>query len=166
MVFNHHNLRQNTAKENMRELKFRAWDKVMKSWVPMMLNEISEHVFISPEKTDGRFSIDTFDSKAERFIVSQSTGVKDTNGKELYEGDVVRTLNGAYQQITNATEYQRGVVKWLCEAWKVCEHIVGATYLGDLIECHCCNADLEIIGNIYENPELRDSPPDSTKGDE
>ena len=88
------------------------------------------------------------------FVVQQYTGLKDKNGKEIYEGDIVKTVDGVSKIFVEFAEYTHGEVKWLREGFEVCQEHVGATRLSVFSKCDCCPADLEIIGNILENSEL------------
>lgn len=92
------------------------------------------------------------DSVAGEWIVNndihlmQSTGLKDKNGKEIFEGDVVRQVRT--QPITE-NETITGVVTMLEGAWLVMNGVEQlASYLWSEIDIN------EVIGNIYENPEL------------
>jgi len=124
----------------MREIKFRAWDKVqnvMRSWDWLIDKQCTY-----------------FNSKY--FDVMQSTGLHDKNGKEIYEGDILK--NTTY--MTQLVEvYWRGCVKdensvngkeWIdWGGWKFRKlpNEKESTFGLD-------NDKIEVIGNIYENPEL------------
>ena len=82
---------------------------------------------------------------ASDFIIMQSTGIKDKNGKEIYEGDIVRfALTDGFNYVMN----EDGVVTYKLGAFYV---VNGLTeYLISDINTN----EVEVIGNIYENPEL------------
>ena len=81
---------------------------------------------------------------ASDFILMQSTGLKDKNGKEIYEGDIVRfSLTDGFNYVTN----EDGVVTYKLGAFYVVNDL--AEYLISDINTN----EVEVIGNIYENPE-------------
>ncbi len=77
--------------------------------------------------------------------VSQWTGLLDKNDVEIYEGDIVKFIpSGEYGKVTTFGKSQNLGIEW--ENSKTA-FFTPMFYLG-------CESELEIIGNIYENPEL------------
>jgi len=111
----------------MREIKFRAWDKEFNHWnkcAPVIL----------PLHTDSSF---TLKPATEDLILMQFTGLKDKNGKEIYEGDIVKRREVYI------------VVFDFC-AWMLQRIGEPARFY---LNRHP-TTEWEVIGNIYENPEL------------
>lgn len=123
--------------------KYRAWDKKR--------NEMNYKVMVGNCDTDDEnwtcpiiwieerqdwLHFDDYDS------IMQSTGLKDKNGKEIFEGDIVKMAKDVYSEPTY---------------YKVVRHRGGAYRLES--KKHGCelwlrHADCEVVGNVYENPEL------------
>ena len=115
---------------------FRAWNKENKKMIDVdILNWNNGEVdFIG----DGI----TFILKAKDIKLMQSTGLTDKNGKEIFEGDVVKMAKNVYSEPTY---------------YEVVRHRGGAYRLEskqDGCELWLRHTDCEIAGNIYENPEL------------
>ena len=119
----------------MREIKFRAWDKENKE----MLDIKDLHWDDCTREFSIRTTMysDYFD--VEDMILMQYTGLKDKNRKEIYEGDIVKSYY--YIDTTNGEQerYHQKEVKFNEIS---CEYNINAF------------ENLEVIGNIYENPEL------------
>ena len=75
----------------------------------------------------------------------QHTGSKDKNGKDVYDGDMINTKRWG----TSVVVYLEGLGKFAGNS----EYVDDGSYLFDLTE----PLELEVIGNIYENPELLES---------
>jgi uncharacterized phage protein (TIGR01671 family) len=109
----------------VRENKFRAWNKVNKTMYDSAIYNCK----------------DTFDmilKHPQIYEVMQYTGLKDKDGKEIYEGDIVNDGDLNFEVYRhNSGEWKAG---W-CSLWE---------YISDNEIENCW----EIIGNIYENPEI------------
>lgn len=119
--------------------KFRAWDNaVNKMWNV-------ETIYIEDEwvKVNNGSIYGTTKDLVRDYVLMQSTGLKDKNGVEIYEGDIVR--------------YNRGI-SWSVEKFPyvVKNSMEGFVFEYGLIQ-HSLSKKIEyvtVIGNIYENPEL------------
>jgi uncharacterized phage protein (TIGR01671 family) len=129
---------------NMRELKFRAWDKyhkVFRSNVDVVLfTKYSTHdPFLKMVHVDNYNNKDN-DFNNDRIVIQQYTGLKDINNKELYEGDIVKILPNNYIALA---EYSQESCAYLLKNKN------GYRGYFSIIQ-----EGFEVIGNIYENPEL------------
>lgn len=76
-------------------------------------------------------------------ILMQSTGLKDKKGKEVFVGDIIKCTRGCPHEVYLEKEYGGTYVGGM-----------PAIYLKGIREGYAWTRDEEIIGNIYENPEL------------
>lgn len=134
----------------MREIKFRTWDKVNKKifQVERIIFDVDNNIcIISVFLNDNDSPTIMFDQemRVTDFILMQYTGLKDKNGKEIYEGDIVINKNSeslAYEN-TSTVDWHNNI-----SGFTVIFEEIGEDKILGLYE------HLEIIGNIYENPEL------------
>lgn len=81
----------------------------------------------------------------------QCTGLKDENGKLIYEGDIVRIFYDHFNGTFTEKEVV-GPVKWECGTWVVNNSLLN--HSPEYGETHLESSAVEVIGNIHENPEL------------
>lgn len=121
----------------MRQIKFRAWDdknKLMRT--DFAISAIPENSNASLEEESQVFQFMATlppKTKSQKWELMQFTGLHDKNGKEIYESDILQ-LDG-----------MNIIVEWIHD-----EHRLGWS---PYISCNG-NTGFEIIGNIYESPEL------------
>ncbi len=118
-----------------REIKFRVWDNTI-------------HSFVSQDTLKEIFGLDLFNisQNSKKYTIQQFTGVLDKNGKEIFEGDLIKNNShnneiceiGYFTDIYASFGYR------------------GIDCKGDFYHLHSYKSgkDFEVIGNIFENPEL------------
>jgi len=121
----------------MREIKFRAWFPEG-HWY--MDNDETRMLYNFQNTTACEMFL--FNDEDEGIILMQYTGLKDKNGKEIYEGDVVKVPEG-YGGDFHFNECN-GIIKYDAP-----EFFIDARSLKDYIW-----DGVEVIGNIYENKDL------------
>ena len=129
----------------MREIKFKAWDEDDEEWVDELLFNIEGDGIIYSQKPiniEGDGIIHSQKPSHNNLIVMQFTGLKDKNGKEIFEGDIVKfsiEVDGEELLIMCKIIFEKGC---FLANWRE-----GMSY-------YLNREDIEVIGNIYENPEL------------
>jgi uncharacterized phage protein (TIGR01671 family) len=123
-----------------REFKFRAWDKENKIMMPVCCWEMCAVGYISTGSYNDRNGKEKTGGVIQEYEIMQYTGLKDKNGKEIYEGDIVKIdwQDERYSIVI-------GVVEWIKKESRI---YFGAGCTSEVSWSH------ETIGNIYENPEL------------
>ena len=120
----------------MRPIKFRAQDLASNKWLYGDLRHHKDDVCIFEQ---GGLK----GEQVKKETVGQFTGLRDINGKDIYEGDILE-VNYADEESYLEVRFVRGVFAFL---WN-----------GDLDDEFPCNAPTHewarVVGNIYDNPEL------------
>ncbi|HHG7440650.1 phage protein [Streptococcus pneumoniae] len=129
--------------------KFRAWVKIGKRMVfsdDILAIDyenkeiVTQQVYFENGLPDDR---DIYCYDFDEIELMQSTGLKDKNGKEVFVGDIIKCTRGCLHEVYLEKEYGGTYIGGM-----------PAVYLKGLLNGYAWTEDEEIIGNIYENPEL------------
>lgn len=121
---------------------FRAWLKKEKEMIDV------DEIHWSDGQLDFIGDGITFKCESDDLALMQSTGLKDKNGKEIFEGDIVQFLDCYIE--TDFLCNNSGIVKWSQGGFTITDRF--SVTMEDLLDGD--SLDVKIIGNIYENPEL------------
>lgn len=125
--------------------KFRAWIKEEKEmWPVHAIFYDNKTVWVEEPDDEEPSGLLEFDD----VILMQSTGLKDKDGKEIFEGDIVR-FEDCYIE-TDFLCNNRGIVEWNQGGFTITDRF--SVTMEDLLDGD--SLDVKIVGNIYKNPEL------------
>jgi uncharacterized phage protein (TIGR01671 family) len=136
--------------DNIRELKFRAWDG-------------DEGVILPMNKLYG-YGMQIFNSKHTNLVFMQYTGLKDKNGKEIYEGDIIKytypigysLCEVKFGDYDNGEHYEDRIsgIGWYVETFATFGRYPNKEKkIYDMKDYPLDIYPIEVIGNIYENTE-------------
>lgn len=125
----------------MREILFRGKPLYEKYWITGSLYIVDGLTFIiSPHERTLQVDVKT---------VGQYTGLKDKNGKWIFEGDIL-DVSGNHDAVLLGYRNGRAIVRWD-------EYVSGFepfAYYDSDCGLYICEKECEVIGNIHDNPEL------------
>lgn len=134
----------------MRKSKFRAWAD------GEMLDDISTDTDDFTSMLNKTFA---YLQESENVKFMQFTGLLDKNGKEVYEGDIIKSCDYPFHDINRNLNYLGEV--YFCDVnlgYYIEFHRISKRVRGDVFDRMLTDFDdLEVIGNIYENSELLES---------
>lgn len=121
---------------NQDRFKFRAWDI---NWLRMKYQGFT----INPTTGKVHWTDETWlEEETDQLIPMQSTGLKDSEGKLIYEGDLVSVVLNQYYTCCTCEIVFKGMGFWFKDED------------GELFVFHPDTYKVTVIGNIYENPSL------------
>ena len=134
----------------MREIKFRAWDE--RRWRYLNIDEFES---MSPQwdgyVNTGRYGYGLMMEVSDgEYVLEPYTGLKDKYGKDIYEGDILRTVDG-FRNYPGEVKFGKCMINSEYECW--------GFYMTQPFNDELLTPDqiYEVIGNVHENPELIES---------
>lgn len=130
----------------MRKIKFRVFDKAVKK-----MHIVGEDIHDSLTCFDGivkYYNLQNGDGSGDDgdYVLMQYTGLRDKNGREIYELDIVKAVSQGSHAVCTV-KWGQGRVGFFLHAPGICWNLSGGGKDYD-------QETVEVIGNIYENPEL------------
>ncbi len=124
----------------MKEIKFRVWDREKKRFIhDCAIKQFGDLIRIWVDEWE-------YAEPPDRYEVSLYVGKKDKNKKEIYTGDIVRLYRPEGEEI--------GVVEFSDGAFYVSLPLSEDGEEREAVPFFWTEDDIEVIGNVYENPEL------------
>ena len=141
-----------------REIKFRAWDNENKYMITSkqgIFTALRNSMNITVQDNGYYNNGDLLKPNKEKYTLMQYTGLKDKNGVEIYENDIIdihQTVNGYNQFVIQYDNYKFSA-RYYNQKTK---QILGWYQydLDELFEINETEKEIEVIGNIYEDKEV------------
>lgn len=154
----------------MRDIRFRAWDKRLKMWCydfpnlggftlfgeVLLIDGFSSHFGENPAQDGNGNRLNSLD-RLDDIEFTQFTGLHDKHGKEIYEGDILKYSDGS-DVSHHRIFWDDKAARWMDKRLE--DGDSSTAYDGFEFVRDC-----QIIGNIYQNPELVSPSKPITNGD-
>ena len=143
----------------MRKIKFRAWTRFSGRF------EGNKWSMVRPEDISNEFTLDAFNYENGKLVkFMQFTGIKDKNEVEIYEGDILINECSIKQpghlltsKIVGDVQIINGMTYLVGKSWQYTDKEDMELNISEH-KCLLLSPKLfQIIGNIFENPEIRDN---------
>lgn len=136
----------------MRKIKFRGFttDYIDNEWIyGDLIHHDTDETYIIPQNDrylEITCDITDDDNRVDETTVGQFTGLEDKNGKEIYEGDILKLIDTDGSEIIACVIFLKDVGRFVLK-----EEVGDIGYLDiDFL----VDGDMEVIGNFFENREL------------
>lgn len=141
----------------MRDIKFRAWDKDSDKMVFQHDVSVGKEYFFS--LSEDNVELLRYDNDYSAYVkcnseIMQYTGLKDRNRKEIYEGDIVKFLDEKMHYCEFRNEFVN-IGKIFFDNCQVMGWDITNRHMG-IEEVWHYREYIEVVGNIYESPDLLD----------
>lgn len=127
--------------------RYRAWHKTWEDMCKVKRIRFNDDGNVTRVLVKGRELVKGVnfgsDTRLDEIELMQSTGLFDKNGKEVFVGDIIKCTRGCLHEVYIEKEYGGTYIGGM-----------PAIYLKGIREGYAWTGDEEIIGNVYENPEL------------
>lgn len=132
----------------MREFKIRVWDVKDNDWYYTVPGRPEDHNVLDTWYFENLYQDEN------TYIWEQYTGLKDKNGREIYEGDIVEQFVCGVKKFKGKEVGRKTVwqVRWNEEECCFELHYLSGSLFGDSLMVK--GEEYEVVGNIHENPEL------------